>query len=363
MAVPVSIYKERRLVLLRWKRATTGNPNAAKPEVDDRGFRSPELAPIVGVLAGKQITVRLERVAIDASAKLVLKSSDVTAMKVVSPADGVVPNGATADIQLEGVTGGDPKEAVLEVHHDSDTGPLLSRLVVRVFTERRVRITPHLVTIAQTGGAVPAVATTANVNAIMDHVRAIWAPAGVAFTVGASVNENLTFATAGVVSDNPFPGEINTLLATNHVANTINVYFVGGIGTGNTLGYGFSRPSSVTFGTGNPGIILADQAGGQAHDTPWAGNDLAHEIGHFLQLWHPNNLQPPNEREDTWCRRMLMHNFNTEVIQGNWKDDVGYGALGGSARRGALVTHKDIPHITTDGEVRTARAAVLSGPY
>jgi hypothetical protein len=154
-----------------------------------------------------------------------------------------------------------------------------------------------------------------------------------------------------------------TLLTTNWVANTINAYFVRQIGTGNTLGYGFSRPSSVTFATTNPGIILGDQAGGSVHDSPWAGNDLAHESGHFFQLWHPNNQQPPSEREDTWSRRFLMHNHNTQRIMSNWKDDNGYGALGRSARRGALVTHKHIQHIATDNECTTARRAILAGPY
>jgi hypothetical protein len=362
MAVAIEIYKERRVVLLRWRRAGRGDPSASRPEVDDRGSLGPEFGPIVGVMEGRKIKVRLERVLVDPAASLVVKSSDDSAVRVVDPADGKVPAGARADIELEGVSGGDPREAKIEVRFERDDGPILSVLTVRCFVRRRVRITPHLCTIAPTGGGA-GVASTADVASIMTHVRAIWSPCGVDFTVGATQNDNITLATAGVVSDNPFPGELATLLGTSWVPNTINVYFVGGIGTGNTLGYGFSRPSSVTFGTGNPGIILADQAGGTPHDTPWAGNDLAHEVGHFFQLWHPNNLQPPNERQDTWCRRMLMHNHNTMVIHNNWKDDVGYGALGGSARRGALVTHKDLTAITTDGEVRTARAAIVAGPY
>lgn len=363
MAIALEVYKERRVVLMRWVRARHGSPLATHPEVDNRGSRSPEFGPIVGVMASREITVRLERVRIDPSAALYVRSSDASAVSIVTPADGKVPDGAHADITLRGVAGGNPRTAQIEVRYGSDSGPLLHALTVRCFQERRVRITPHLVTIAQTGGGAAAIGSAANVNAIMDHVRAIWAPCGITFTVGATQNDNVTFATAGVVSDNPFPGELQTLLTTNWVANTINVYFVNQIGTGNTLGYGFSRPSSVTFGTGNPGIILGDQAGGSIHDTPWAGNDLAHEVGHFLQLWHPNNLQPPNEREDTWCRRMLMHNFNLMAQQNNWKDDVGYGASGGFGRRGALVTHKNLPTLTTDGESGTARGAALAGPY
>ena len=58
-----------------------------------------------------------------------------------------------------------------------------------------------------------------------------------------------------------------------------------------------------------------------------------------------------------------MHNNNTQPLQSNWKDDNGYGALGGFARRGALVTHKHIGHFATDNECATARAAITAGPY
>ncbi len=362
MAIKLEIYKERRVVMVRWKRARRGDPHTQYPEIDDRGTRSPELAAITGMMAAKEAFVRLERELIDDAAQLFVTSSDAAKVAILEPADGKLPASHKMDIKLSGVAGGNPNEATLEVRFGSLTGPIISKLLVRCFTRRRVTITPHLVTIhnpAGTGGT----ASTANVASIMTHVQAIWRPCGVEFTVGATQNETINLATANVLSNAPFPGEIPALLGTNWVANTINVYFVAQIGAGTVLGYGFSRPSSVTFATGNPGIILGDQAGGWVHDTPWAGNDLAHEAGHFFQLWHPNNQQPPTEREDTWSRRMLMHNNNTQPVQGNWKDDNGYGALSGTARRGALITHKHIQHIATDNECSTARGAILAGPY
>jgi hypothetical protein len=363
VAISLPVYKSRRLVPLRWKRARHGDPDRRFPDVDDRGSRNPQFSPIVGILQDKEAVVRVERELVEDDAELFITSSDTSKVSVVDPADGKLPAAKVMDVTLKGVAGGNPAEVKLEVRFGSKTGPVVSRLMVRCFRRRRVVITPHVVTIAGPGG-VGGIASTANVAAIMDHVRAIWRQAGVEIRVGATSNDTVSFATPGVLSDNPFPGEIATLLGTNHVPNTINAYFVPQIGTGGVLGYGFSRPSSVTFGTGNPGIILGDRtAGGAVHDTPWAGNDLAHEAGHFFQLWHPNNQQPPHEREDTWARRMLMHNYNTQPIMHNWKDDNGYGALGGSARRGGLVTHKHIDHIATDDEVSTARAAILAGPY
>lgn len=363
MALPLSIYRERRVVMIRWERARQGDPHRHYPEVDDRGTRAPEFAAIIGMMQDREAHVRLRRENIDEGAPLFVVSSDTAKLSVETPADGAVPAGAQATIKLKALTGGNPDEAHLEVRFGSTAGPVLSRLLVRCYRRRRVAITPHLVTIhnaAGTGGT----PSTAAVDTIMAHVQAIWRPAGVEFTVGATQHETVRFATANVLSDNPFPGEIATLLATNWVPNTINVYFVRQIGTGGTLGYGFSRPSSVTFGTGNPAIILGDRtATGAIHDTAWAGNDLAHEAGHFFQLWHPNNQQPPNQREDTWARRMLMHNHNTQFVHNNFKDDNGYGALAGSARRGALITHKHIHGIATDDETSTARGAILAGPY
>ena len=317
---------------------------------------------MVGIQQGREVQVRLERVLIDPTATLFATSSDATKVAVAAPADGRLPSGAETDLTLRGVRGGgtNGEAADIEVRYGAVDGPIIGTLTAWCFRARRLTITPHLVTIGQTGGGAAAVASTADVNAIMAIVRRVWRPAGITFRVGAVQNDAVTFATAGILSDNPFPGEVRTLLNTNWVPNTINAYFVPQIGTGGTLGYGFSRASSATFGTGNPGIILGDRtATGAVHDTMWAANDLAHEIGHFLRLWHPNNLQPPNHREDTWCRRMLMHNFNLMATHNNWKDDVGYGRR----RRGCLITNKDLPRITTDSESRTARAAALAGPY
>jgi hypothetical protein len=360
MDLPVLV--EHRVVLLRWRRARHGDPHPEYPEVDDRGSRAPELGPVVGMLEGKEAVVQVERLMIDDAADLYVTSDDDSKVSVVSPADGKLAATHRPEVRLKGVSGGNPNEAHIQIRFGSATGPIVGVLLARCFAKRRVTMTPHLVTIANPGGA-GGIASTANVNAIMDHVRAIWRACGVEFTVNATRNETCNFATPGVVSDTPWPNEVATLLGTNSIPNTINVYFVSQIGVGNFLGYGFSRPSSVSSGTGNPGIILADRAGATVHDTAWAGNDLAHESGHFFQLWHSNHQEIPNEREDTWARRMLMHNYNTQPVMGNWKDDNGYGAVGSSARRGGLVTHKHIPHISTDDECKTARAAILAGPY
>jgi hypothetical protein len=384
MAIPLDVYKWRRVVMVRFKRAVTGDPVIDNPDMDDRGYTGADHGPIVGICQGDTVTVRLSRELIESSAKLYVKSTDTSVVTVASPALGKLPDRRDMDFQLQGVAGGNPKSAKIQVLYGSNVGRVIHELSVWVFTLITVRITPHMTTIGQTGAAGGGIGTIADLNAIMDLVRAIWRPCGVAFTVGAVRNEAVSFAAAGVVSDAAWDNthqaqntELNTLLSTNSIPNTINVYFVNQIGTGNTLGYGFSRSSSATFMLNNPGIILADQTarGGRSGVMHWA-NDLGHEIGHFFGLWHPEQLQPPNEREDTWSRRMLMHNFNLMRRHNPWPavdgdghsyahrpllDDVGYDDI----RRGCFVTMKHFAQLTTDGECPTARATITSaaGPY
>lgn len=384
MSIPLNVCKCHRIVMTRFTRAVTGDPVIDKPDMDDRGYTGTDHGPVVGICEGDTVIVRLSRELIEDSAVLYVTSSDTSVVTVAAPALGKLPATQNMDLSLQGVAGGNPKTAKIQVRYGSNIGHVIHELSVWVFKPLDVDLTPHMVTISQTGSANPGIGTVANLNAIMDLVRAIWRPCGVTFTVAAAKNDAVSLAAAGVVSDAGWDNvnqaqntELNTLVSTNWVPNSINAYFVNQIGTGNTLGYGFSRASSVTFKLSNAGIILADQTagGGRSGDVHWA-NDLAHEIGHFFQLWHPENLQPPNEREDTWSRRMLMHNFNLMRGHDPWPahdgdgvaykyrpllDDVGYGG----SRRGCLITMKHFTQLQTDGECPTSRATISSatGPY
>lgn len=373
MAIRKEIYKNKphRLVLVRFQRATTGNPDPDRPDIDDRGYTGSDHGPIVGAIEGNNIIVRLVRENIENAARLFVKSSNTSVVTILSPAGGSLSNTRQMEIQLQGVAGAgsNPSTAKIEVRFNSLTGPVIYELSVWAFRALSVRITPHMVTIAQSGSAAPGIGSGVNINNIIDLVRAVWRPCGITFTVGATANENVSYATAGVVSwsGSGATSEVNQLLQTNHVPNSINVYFVNQIGlptSPGVLGLGISRTSMATFGLARPGIILGDRnASGSIRtaDTMWLANDLAHEIGHFFGLWHPEQKQAPNEREDTWSRRMLMHNFNLMGQLNNWKDDVGYGNL----RRGCLITMKNLTQLTTDGECTTSRATINSaaGPY
>jgi hypothetical protein len=371
MSIAQEIYKSHRMVMVRFKRACTGNPQIDKPDIDDRGATgTTDHGPVVGICEGDTITVRLSRELIANNAQLFITSTDNTVVKVVSPPLGKLPNTVDMDIQLKGLSGGNPKTAKLQVRYESNVGRIIHELIVWVYTPVDVDITPHMVTITGTG-------TIANLNEIMTLLKAIWRPCGVKFSVGATKNDPLAFATAGVVSDAPWYStadprgasltELNTLLSTTSVANTINAYFVNQIGTVGTLGYGISRASAITHKFTKPGVVLADRTAGSAREDVmhWA-NDLAHEIGHFFGLWHPESLQPPNVRKDTWSRRMLMHNFNLMHGKGVYPaPPLLEGADYGDRRRGCFITMKNFAQLTTDGECATSRATINSaaGPY
>ena len=383
MSIELEAFATRRVVLVRVERAVTGDPVPDAPDLDDRGYRAPFRGPLVTVAAGRTVRVKLVRVMLEAATPVFLESSNPAVFTIADPADGRVPAVAEHDVRITGVNGGaNRRDAVLRVRLRDASGPIVHELHVATVRPLTVQLTPHVVTVrsATVAGTAPA----ANVAAIMAKVADVWVHYGITVNVQPVQNKTVTLATADIASDNPFPGELATLLAsnwpdgtTNWVPNTINAYFVRQLGTGNTLGYGFSRTSFAGFGLSNPGILLGDRtAGGGRSGLMHYANDLAHEIGHFFRLWHPENVQPPNEREDTWSRRMLMHNFNLMRGPNPWPRNDGSGnpftqrprfadAGYGAQNRGCAITVKDLPQLNTDAEMATARATIVApaGPY
>jgi hypothetical protein len=395
MTITKEVYGLERIVPLRFSRLAdpmkpqneSGPPRGDAPDMDDRGFKVEFPGPIVGVTEGRIIMVRLIRENIEDAAPLFVKSDTPSIVTVESPQPGNLPNVKNMVIKLKGIKGGDqnPQKAKIQVFYQDTSGPLLAELMVWVFKPLKLNIIPHIVTIAQTGGGASAVGSNANVADIMKVVQGTWYQAGIIFNVGTTLNENVTLATAGVVSDNPFPGEVDTILKLHWTGTGINVYFVHRIGNGGTLGYGISPSVYKTFGFTNPGILVADTtAWGSVRDVQWWANDLAHEIGHFLTLWHPDKCEIPDHLQDSWSRRMLMHNRNHMDANAPWPreyqaakpavpatpttpaqpatpavyykyrpkfNDIGYGNL----NRGFMITFKDYARHKTDGEALTAR--------
>ena len=366
MTIDITYHKRKRLSLVRFSRATTGNPVIDKPDPDTRGFASPEFGAVLPVTENKTVFVRLNRDNMDPGADLFVKSSDEAIFTVAGLTGGKLPTGATQDIQVVAKGGGTPKKASLEVRFGALDGPIISKLAVFVFIKRTLRITPHNLSIKSASAA--AIPSAVDINSVIGLVRAIWAQCGLELTVSATVTDAHTFAVAGRVGRG---NERNRVLSARFIPNTINAYFAHQLegSTGGTLGLGFSRAFITANGLPNPGILLGDGnvAGtDRSTDNMWLANDLAHEIGHFLRLDHTERKEPPDNRTDLWSRRRLMHNFNTQGSSGDFHDLVGYGDRApGDVRRGCFVSMKDLSQLTTDGEVAVVRSTIESatGPY
>lgn len=385
MAFDYKVYKSRRIIPLRFKRAVTGQPVLGKPDIDNRGYYRAAAASgndhghVVGVTEGNESEVEIERVSINKKAELYVTSSDPAVMTVTdSGGTDKLASSNKLNIKIKGVkgnTGANPETAKVEVRYASKAGQVIGEISVWVFKKRTVKLTPHNVTIRTATAS--GIASSANINNVINMVKAVWEPCGVDFTVDPIQNDTITLASAGVVND---IAEINMLLGTNYVTGSINAYFVNQLSIpdipanpaavpptplipmGGVLGLGLSRPSSVGFT--NPGIILGDtnRAGtNRSSDVHWLANDLAHEIGHFFTLPHIDRRDNNNPRSDTWAVRMLMHPSNKRASQGNWRDDVGYGNF----YRGALITMKDVVGFSTDAESLQARGVIINppGPY
>jgi len=351
------VYNSRRLVLVRFLRAATGAPKADAPDIDDRGYADPTRGAIVGMTKGRTIKVKLTRVRIAEAASLFVESSDKGVVKVTDPADGKVPSAKTATIVLEGVKGGEPAKAKIQVRYGTDaSGPLIHELTVYVFTPIKVPVTPHVATIAQAGSqSVTPVRSNADVEAMFKIVKAAWLPCGIEFEVGKVVEPKapFQFRQAGVVwmdaekgkeSTDKYPhAEFKTVIQTDHVAGTLNAWFIPRFGSASASfgagGIGMSRLKKDEYKLPATGVFSADMdPTGTTLDADARAHILAHEIGHCLTLWHTGKAeQSADKKENLWAHRSLM--FNSIFKPGN---DVGYGKSGTATRAGQLIAMKDL---------------------
>lgn len=390
MPFKYKIYKTQRVSMIRFIRVGDGEPVFDYPDLDNRGsFRKYtddkfDRGPVVSVMKGDDIHIRVLRERIDKSAPLFAVSSDKSIMTV--SLENQLPANESIVLRMTGINadGGTlPKKSWLRIHYGSPSGVVIAELGVWVFSKMNVNLTPHRVAIQDAAGT--SISSGVDISAVLSKVRAIWRPYGIMITTAPIQNNPaLTLATAGELQ---WKSEFSTLVSTYWVPNTINAYFVHQLNRPNpgVLGTGLSRKwvngdASEPDPFPKPGIFLGDQSRSgdvRVNDTHWLANDLAHEIGHFLQLEHIDNRSPisdnaDNFRDDTWARRCLMHNYNMSSFTTSKPPgspvDVGYGG----SYRGALITLKDLQdknnstvnHIM-DPEYVTARNTISStaGPY
>jgi len=407
VAIQVRVQNKFQIIVpVRVDRAVRNAPQVDAPDVDDRGWVNNRTAGLnvadargamFGSTVGDVFRLRVSREDLDDGVPLfvTVTGNQVAIAQPATggplPADGVFSVRSVAD-----TTAG----SKVQVHLGAAGGPVICEADAHTFTPSTLRITPHVCTIHSAAqnvvdagggtGVPPSVGGNAlddaQIATIFRIVEAIWRPAGVQFNIAPAQQEVFTGFLADDFASQNRAGvsEENLVISRRQANQRCNIYFIRFMDQ--SLGVGVNANTRAGEGLTRSGIIIGvegsssnNQGGGinrrrstGADLIQEIGNDIAHEIGHFLTLNHADNINAvaatPNGRTDTYNRRFLMHPINllpravspptaTSVPR---FDDIGYGVSAGSGHRGCLLTLKDHPSNTSDGEVVAARRRLRS---
>src|SRR5271166_1118801 len=388
MAIRVRVQNNLQIIVpVRIERAVSPSPPVLDvPDPDDRGWVNNRAAglnvnanvrgALFGMTVGDTVQLRVTREDIDPGVPLFVtaKGNQVQidpGSRGQLPASGIFKVHAVADTTAP---------TTIQVRLGLATGPVICESDAHVFTPKTLNITPHICTIhsaanaAAGTGIVPtmdgAPLDAAKIATIFGLATAIWRPAGVQFNVGAVQQEVFT----GFARDNTAaPAEWDTVLGQNVFPRTCNMYFLHTIAANIpgfvVLGLGIRQETQAANNLTHSGILIGvmNRSSTGADLVHELGNDVAHEIGHFLTLSHAN-LVNGNGQPDTYTRRQLMHPTNLLTAAAKPPltatsvprfEDIGYGTGNNSpsGHRGCLLTLKDFPDTQhkTDGEVMAAR--------
>lgn len=386
MAIRVRVQNNLQIIVpVRIERAVSPSPPVLDvPDADDRGWVNNRAAglnvnanvrgALFGMTVGDTVQLRVTRQDIDPGVPLFVtaKGNQVQidpGSRGELPASGIFKVRAVADTTAP---------TTIQVRLGLATGPIICESDAHVFTPKTFNVTPHICTIhsaanaAAGTGVIPtmdgAAVDAAKIATIFGLASAIWRPAGVQFNVGTIQPEVFT----GFAQDNTVAiAERDTVLGQNQLPGTCNMYFLHTIASGIpnriTLGLGIRQETQAQEGLTHSGILIGvmNRSSTGADLVHELGNDVAHEIGHFLTLSHANLVNGAGQ-PDTYTRRQLMHpsNLLTPAAKPPLTatslprfEDIGYGTGNNSTsgHRGCLLTLKDHPQHQTDGEVMAAR--------
>jgi len=371
------IYDGHRLVPVRFTRYNESKTYCpGRPELDERGYREHD-GPIVSLMSGQSIDLLLQRLHVAPGAPLSITSTDESVVRITSATEGEL-------VGLVGQNGGDeaiPAQAKIEVRYGGIGGPLLHTLHVQVYMPIKVAVAVHFVAIGQKGNpAIPRVPPSlqrARLEPIFDKINDIWRAAGIRLVVAKWLHDTIDLNQAGVMTVTAAIDEFQAVTQLNRQAAHMNMYVVesmigGGIG----------------WGAHDYALVAAEQIhGGKPSTQDQLVQTFAHEIGHFLGLWHPATHNPKGDNvtvtvapgkterhnlEDFWSRRMLMYGYTglnhtdralaADTRQRGRQSDIG----NGSNVCGKMLCCKIVPKIVSSknfSEIVTARKTAMLNRY
>jgi hypothetical protein len=355
MAIQLKVRNNKQIVVpLRFARAQSGAVVADAPDVDDRGFAmgtrpgtwgsTDARGAMVSITQGDTVRIKVVRSDIDDAAPLYAVSSNTSVLTIAGPSG---PLGSDGVFSVRAAVDAPDDPVKIQICLGSEKGPVLGELEPHIFQLRQVRVRAHLVTIS----GVPTARTAATLQPLFREANKIWRAAGIEFLYDstATLTETISLSVPGQTSS---AAEFCQVLQLTPDPAAINIYFnaTSTVCRGGTINRTNPRPTGF-------GIILTDQAD---------GNDLAHELGHFLGdygIHAGDNAASKHFRDDVWAERRLMYPFNPlGGVLATYRHDVTYGNL----KRGSLISVKDFSLDPSDGEVarnrRTALESLNPGP-
>ena len=390
MAIQVTVQNRFQIIVpVRFDRAVRGFPVLDAPDVDDRGWVNNRAAglkmtdargALVGITVGDTVRLKVVREDIDDAVPLFVTNTGAQ-IRVAAPAGGgpIPADGVFSVTALSDQAAG----SKLQVRLGSADGPVIGEADVQTFTVLTLNITPHICTIHQAATEAQGTGGWPGVNGarlddgvlklIFDVARAIWRPAGIDLHVAPALPETYTgFGRDDFASADRSHGssEQNRVIRQNQKGDCCNMYFIRNMDQ--SVGISVHQENRESEGLSQSGSIIAVEGSsvddkGQ-HIVPRGtagmeliqnlGSDVAHELGHFLTLSHVDKVNFPG-LPDTYSRRRLMHPSSvlpdadeppTAVSMPRF-NDIGYGTY----HHGCLVTLKDHPTDSTDGEVAIVR--------
>lgn len=368
-----------RVVPIRFARAVYGEADGSAPDLDDRGFIPDRFCsahgPVIGVIPGREVRVRVIRDRIDAAAPLFVSVDDpIVEITHPGPGEALDSERAADGVYFRGsrnVTR--TKMTMLKVRYGSPQGPVLAELAIRIYPLLTIPVAAHAVTI---GGVEPAI-DRQDFQGLLDRMNRFYSQAGIRFVLRSWQRDTtsmkffapgrivIAFDPQGAMTNPPGLRELLAVLSACPRASALNVhvirYPVVLQGTGFMTGIG-AREGFFQAGHA-PGVIFAPEGDvyGDAHV-------LAHEAGHVLRLEHYALAQLKQMREDLWAHRNLLylmtrlHSEDSEISGSHEchstpaRRQTGYGG----DYPGGLLGTKVFRHIRQANQISVLRRAVLS---